>query len=70
MGKDITYKIPIKCLTTELPIFTCITEKVRQSIVNYAKSHSIGNVRIYMGRFYTDQEYEQRRQRILNTPLP
>jgi len=29
-----------------------------------------GGVRISMGKFYTDEEWERRREKILSTPLP
>jgi len=51
------------------PIPSNITDKTKE--VTQAESHRFrGSVRIALGKFYTDEEYEARRKRILNTPLP
>lgn len=47
-----------------------ITEETRNAIIEYARTHRVSNVRIATGRFYTDEEYRQYRERILSTPLP
>jgi len=47
-----------------------ITEETREATVAYALSHPTDNVRIAMGRFYTDKEYQDHRQKILSTLLP
>lgn len=49
-----------------------ITDRTRTTMRRAAESarYLINNVRIATGRFYTDSEYEARRSRILNTPLP
>lgn len=47
-----------------------ITEETRQQILRYPQLHSGLSVRARMGRIYTDEEYEQRRERVLSTPLP
>ncbi len=47
-----------------------VTEATRQKMIEYAKRHSVGDVRLATGRFYTTAEYEARRERVLSTPLP
>ncbi len=45
-------------------------EKIdRKKVAKLANTHR-GSVRIASGRYYTKEEYEARRKRILNTPLP
>lgn len=47
-----------------------ITEETRQAVLDHPELHSGLSVRARMGKFYTDEEYEQRREEVLNTPLP
>lgn len=47
-----------------------VTEESREKMIKYAKAHIVGDVRLAMGRFYTDAEYEARQKKILLTPLP
>lgn len=47
-----------------------ITEETRQTMVEYSRTHSVGNTRLAMGRFYTDLRYETWKERVLSTPLP
>ena len=49
----------------------------RQAVTDLAKettreatSRFRGSVRMSTGRFWTDAEYEKRRRKVLNTPLP
>jgi hypothetical protein len=49
------------------------TEPVTSKTVSETKRLSSkfrGNVRISTGRIWTDEEYQQYRDKILNTPLP
>jgi len=46
-----------------------ITQKTKETTLRESTRYR-GNVRISTGRFWTDEEYEERRKRILNTPLP
>lgn len=55
MESDFVYKIPLKCLERKIPLPKEITEEIKTQT----------NARIY-----TTQEYEIRRERILNTPFP
>ncbi len=47
-----------------------ITEQTRQNVLNNPQQHLNCDVRVRMGKFYTDEEYEKRREEVLNTPLP
>lgn len=47
-----------------------ITEETRNNVLEHPELHSGLSVRARMGMFYTDEEYEQRREKLLNTPLP
>jgi hypothetical protein len=51
------------------PKDTPITEETREQAQKEACRYR-GSVRISTGRFYTDQEYKEKREKILNTPLP
>lgn len=48
--------------------------KITKEIIKYIKTHprffQHCDVRTRMGLIYTDEEYEKRRERVLNTPLP
>lgn len=46
-----------------------ITEETRQAIVDRPELHSKLSVRAGMGRIYTDEEWEQRREEVLSKPL-
>jgi hypothetical protein len=46
------------------------TKETRQQMIEYAKSHNVGDARLAMGIFYTDAEYESEREKVLSTPLP
>jgi len=56
-------------LSLDLPERMAATEKTREAILRYAKRFR-GGARLAMGRIYTDAEYEERRSRVLGTPLP
>jgi hypothetical protein len=59
----------LSVLNRSLPIPRRITNETRKQTKK--ESHRFrGSVRISNGNFYTDDEYENQRQRILNTPLP
>lgn len=47
-----------------------ITEETRQAVLDHPELHSGLSVRVKMGKFYTDEEYEQRREEVLSKPLP
>ena len=47
-----------------------VTEATRQLAMKYARRHSVSDTRLAMGRFYTDSEWEARREKVLSTPLP
>ena len=47
-----------------------ITEKTKESIKTNPRFFRNCDVRTRMGLIYTDEEYEKRRERVLNTPLP
>lgn len=46
-----------------------INEETREMTKSLAHRFR-GGVRISLGKFYTDEEFEKRRKKILNTPLP
>ncbi len=46
-----------------------ITEQTRQIVIENAKYHSYGNVRLATGRFYTDAEYQTKKDNS-RKPLP
>ena len=49
-----------------------ITEKTIETTVRTSQSerYSPLSTRFAMGRIWTDKDYNERRQRVLNTPLP
>ena len=47
-----------------------ITEETRKQVLEHPELHSGLSVRTRMGKFYTDEEWEQRREEVLSTPLP
>ena len=47
-----------------------ITDKTIEHIKNNLQMYVNAPVRIFMGKVYTDEEYEKRRKRVLETPLP
>jgi len=52
-----------------LPVPKKVTAKSKEHTIK--ESHRFrGSVRIACGKFYTDEEFESRRKRILSTPLP
>lgn len=56
-------------IDTDLARHVPITEKTRE----LAKEEAFrfrGSVRVSTGRFSTDAEYEERKQRVMSTPLP
>ncbi len=58
-----------KIIDKEFPMPRAITERARR--VTLRNAHRFrGSVRITCGRFYTDEEYEAKRERILAKPLP
>jgi hypothetical protein len=48
------------------------TEKTRKTMIEAGKNprYLINNVRLATGRFYTTEEFETYKKRVLNTPLP
>ena len=47
-----------------------ITEETRKQVLEHPELHSGLSVRTRMGKFYTDEEWAQRREEVLSTPLP
>ena len=47
-----------------------ITEETRRDVLEHPEKYMSCDVRTRMGKFYTDEEYEQRREEVLNRPLP
>lgn len=47
-----------------------ITEKTKENISKHPNLYVNCDVRTYMGKFYTDEQWEQRREELLNRPLP
>jgi len=47
-----------------------ITEETRQAILEHPELHSGLSVRARIGKIYTDEEWEQRREEVLSRPLP
>ena len=47
-----------------------VTEETIRNSVRMAQRGYRTDVRVAMGRVYTDKEYEARRQRVLSTELP
>ena len=56
-------------LDKKMPVRSPITKEVISCILNEA-SRFRGGVRLSIGRIWTNKEYDERRKRILNTPLP
>ncbi|MEW6236124.1 MAG: hypothetical protein AB1656_12120 [Candidatus Omnitrophota bacterium] len=57
-----------KVMETDFPRIV-VTEKTKEITLRESTRYR-GSVRISTGRFWTDEEYEERRKRILDTPLP
>lgn len=47
-----------------------ITEETKKDILEHPERYTSCDVRTRMGKIYTDEEYEQRRNEILSKPLP
>lgn len=47
-----------------------ITEDTRKYVLEHPSQFSSCDARIRMGKFYTDKQLEERREKSLNTPLP
>ena len=45
------------------------TEELRNDVIK-GKQVISGDIRIATGRFYTDEEWESRRKKVLSKPLP
>lgn len=58
----------IDLIDVDLPDYGPITQKTIEE-TQKGGSRSRGSVRVSMGKVWTDKEYEQRRNRVLNTPL-
>ena len=56
-----------KMIDVDNPPFPSITEETREICMRYGVR---GDVRLSQGRFVTDEQYEQHRNKSLNTPLP
>jgi hypothetical protein len=53
----------------DLPEQPPITEEIRQQTIRESKRFR-GSVRLSIGRFWTEEEYSQWRNKVMNTPLP
>lgn len=51
------------------PVPKKVTKKTREKTMIEADRFR-GSVRISSGKFYTDEEFEDRKRRVFNTPLP
>ena len=47
-----------------------ITERSRQDIVEYARTHRVEGVRVATGRFRTDREYNEFIENVLSMEIP
>ena len=47
-----------------------VTEETRRNVLEHPELYRDLSVRTRMGNFYTDEEWEQRRDKVLNTSLP
>lgn len=47
-----------------------ITEETRKDVLAHPQLYANCDVRVRMGKFYTDEEYQRRREEVLNRPLP
>jgi len=69
-------EIQNQSLTKEEILFTPlykplkVTEETRRNVLEHPELHKNLSVRARMGNFYTDEEWEQRRDKVLNTSLP
>ena len=64
----LTNKTNLEIMNTEFSNLK-IDESTRERVKQFAFRYR-GSVRISSGRIYTDEEYEKRREKVLNTPLP
>lgn len=55
-------------LETDFPDIKFTKETVKSAMKNSARYR--GSVRFSLGLFWTDDEYEKYRKKVLNTPLP
>lgn len=47
-----------------------ITEETKKDVLEHPERYANCDVRTRMGKFYTDEEWEQRREEVLSKPLP
>lgn len=47
-----------------------ITEEIRKDVIEHPEIYSSCDLKTRIGKFYTDEEYEQRRNEVLSKPLP
>lgn len=59
----------IDIISRPFPSFT-ITDKLRDNIKSYPLRQQNCDVRIRLGLFYTEEEWEKKRNKILNKKLP
>lgn len=57
-------------INTDFPTPSEITEDMARTSSQMAQRGYRADMRIATGRIYTTSDYEKRRQKILNTPLP
>lgn len=57
----------VRLVNTNLPEFPEITDETVTNCLNYEIN---GDMRLSLGRFMTNQEYEVYRNKILSRPLP
>lgn len=56
-------------IDAQAPLPKRVTEEAK-IVTQKAKQNFRGSVRAYLSKFYTDDEYENRRKRVMSTPLP
>ncbi len=59
----------IKLINTDFPDMKPITENTKKDVINNSNSYR-GSVRLSTGRFFTDSEYQKKKEKVLSTPLP
>ena len=59
----------IKLINADFPDMKPITKNTKKDVINNSSSYR-GSVRLSTGRFFTDSEYQNKKKKVLNTPLP
>jgi hypothetical protein len=56
-------------INRNMPEQPAITEDIRRHTIEHSARFR-GSVRLSTGAFWTDEEYEREREKVLSTPLP